>query len=139
MNRITHPKLKELHLREIQWRRDFCKRHREQLAKLELIINEIEVSAPSWFFSSPKLYVPVNGRDKAAFASTVRAIAALVNEAPNISVLDSQYCADFETANIHVYVMGASDCKLIEVEEVRTVRKPHPECLAALKPLEDIA
>lgn len=126
-----------------RWKRYFrqeTKATRELLDKFAGTIPLIEPLFPD-FFVGGKIFCRVTGGTKADFTAAVEKVAAVLGEPPTISVDPGEYCADFETHKVHVYLSHPSDCKLIETEvvEKKTVLKPHPECLAALRVLEDIA
>jgi hypothetical protein len=91
-----------------------------------------------WFVAQ-KIYVKVQGGStKKEFSELVSAVALALGEAPNVAVDPGQYVAEFPESLVQVYVWNPTDCKLIEVEEVRKVMKPHPGCLAALQSLEQV-
>jgi hypothetical protein len=137
---LTHPKLLEKHRENIRTWKWHIKNEREKLAKLEASFLLIEPVFPDCFFGE-KIYCRIDGGTKADFSSAVERVAAIIGESPDISVNPGEYCADFVEHKVQVFLKGPNDCKLIEVEEVvtKTVKKPHPECLAALRVLEDIA
>lgn len=142
--RYECPKLQSSYEEQVRtWRRLFrqqVRRHRAELDRITETAKLIEPLFPDFFVGS-KIYCRVAGASKADFSRAVEHVAQLLGEPPTISVNPGEYCADFEQHSVHVFLRDAEDCKLIQVEEVVTklVSKPHPECLAALKTLEDIA
>ncbi len=112
--------------------RRFARRHADLLGVSE-----------HWFFSGDYLFMPVGSegkRTKSEFALAVKSAAFLLDLPPSINLEPSSYSATWEVDGFHVriYMDRATDCKTIEVEETVKKLRPHPECAAALKTLEDL-
>lgn len=113
------------------------KNAREFSEKIEPIVSLLPDDI-GWFCSSDKIYIQLPEGGKAEFSKAVTEFESLLGEQPDIRVEAGEFMADFKEHFIHVYLRNPNDCKLIETEEVKTIKvlKPHPECVAALKELE---
>jgi hypothetical protein len=142
---IQHEKLREMLTKEIKEWKTFAanqiKEKRKQFLEMEPFVIKMDGTGFDYFIGSKMIYVSVDGESKAEFSATVRRLALLLGEPPDISVNPDEYVAQFKQSRVHAYMRGATDCKLIDVVETVTVtrKKPHPECLAALSELENIA
>lgn len=115
-------------------------RNLKTAAKLFAPIFAVKDQFSSVWSSDKTCYVRVRGTTKADFTDAVREIRRDLGVAPDIKVDTREYIADFPLGDgyrVHVYLQGAADCKTIEQEVTLTKILPHPECLAALKTLED--
>jgi hypothetical protein len=104
-----------------------------------LILNVAPI-VPSFHCGEDRVYFEIRGSTKAEFSEVVTKIAQVLNDPPTITVNPSEYIAEFMGGKIHVYLDQAEDCKFIEetVTETRTVRRPHPACVAAMQTLEQV-